>query len=371
MQVDTKNSSDRRGRAEFRLINGPILGLFGAVGLALCWISDCEPHRLTHRLRLCLGEPGVVTTSFAVSPNGLAATTTEHPGKVTLRGTGSETAIEAILEFPDVASASAFSPDGRFLAVGGKKAEVRLWRLSVDAPAEAEPIPILSVRRLAFSPDGKVLAVSTWLDREIILWDLLANRVRMVLHSGLDVASIAFSPDSRYLATGGTEKCPSIVIWELGTGRPCRQLDGSFGTIRSVAFSRDGNLLASGSSHEPFVRLWNLGTGRLSQLLAGHRLGTNSVAFSPDGTTLGTAGNDGKVRLWSVETGKSEAVLDGQATWLDGVAFANGGRTLAATFAGDNHIRLWDLTELDSVANQRRQLPNQPEIRHAIISLAL
>jgi WD40 repeat protein len=71
-------------------------------------------------------------------------------------------------------------------------------------------------------------------------------------------------------------------------------------TVASIAFSPDGRTLASGKGNHT-VQLWDVPTGRLKGTLTGHSLSVTSVAFSPDGETLASGSNDGTVRLWHVQ----------------------------------------------------------------------
>jgi Tol biopolymer transport system component len=207
-------------------------------------------------------------------------------------------------------------------------------------------LPIQRSTHLLFSPDGKSLAATTDLDGTILLCDLAARRKQIVLHHPSPVLSIAFSPDGRWLATGGVSGDRSILLWDLKTGTSQAFLENGPAPTVAIAFSPNGALLATSSLPEHHVRLWDVKTKRLSRLIAGRPHTVNSVAFSPDGSLLATAGNDGTVGLWTMATGQQRATLDGQATCLRTVAFSSDGRTLVLATEDDDDVRLWDLAEV-------------------------
>ncbi|MGB0389330.1 MAG: WD40 repeat domain-containing protein, partial [Ardenticatenaceae bacterium] len=76
-------------------------------------------------------------------------------------------------------------------------------------------------------------------------------------------------------------------------------LTGHTSSVESVAFSPDGQTLASGSSDNR-VRLWRVADGQLTSTLTGHTSWVESVTFSPDGRMLATGSSDGTIRLWGV-----------------------------------------------------------------------
>ena len=94
-----------------------------------------------------------------------------------------------------------------------------------------------------------------------------------------------------------------------------QKLEGHTGSVRSVAFSPDGQLLASGSGDKT-VRLWNPATGEQLQKLKGHTDWVRSVAFSPDGQLLASGSDDETVRLWNPATGEQLQKLEGHTEGL-------------------------------------------------------
>ncbi|KAA3662995.1 MAG: hypothetical protein DWQ04_11865, partial [Chloroflexi bacterium] len=108
-------------------------------------------------------------------------------------------------------------------------------------------------------------------------------------------------------------------------------LSGHEDWVRSVAFSPDGQTLASGSA-DGTVRLWDLShPGAEPVVLSGHASSVGSVAFSPDGQTLASGGEDQKVRLWDLShPGAEPVVLSGHASSVGSVAFSPDGQTLAS-----------------------------------------
>ena len=102
-------------------------------------------------------------------------------------------------------------------------------------------LPYAGVRALAFSPDSKTLAVTTEGTGDTILWDMDEGRRRATLASDAPCSlSVSFSSDGRYLAVGGNGPVASFAVWNLATGECTLRINGGFGAIKSLAFSRDG-----------------------------------------------------------------------------------------------------------------------------------
>jgi len=159
------------------------------------------------------------------------------------------------------------------------------------------------------------------------------------------IGAIAFSPDSRTLASGGSDRM--ICLGELTEGKKCSRLEGHTDYVSALAFSPDGQTLASGS-YDGTVRFWDVKTGK--ELGAGkaygvrkeHRGTVNSVAFSPDGKQVASGGIDGIIRLWDAQSQKVVAKLEGHTSWVNGLVFSSDGKQLVSG-SSDTSVRVWDV----------------------------
>jgi WD40 repeat protein/transcriptional regulator with XRE-family HTH domain len=270
------------------------------------------------------------------------------------------------------ASNVAVSPDGSLLAVGagsnipfaGPYGTVNdVW--SVYDPASGRlryepPWPQVGVNRLAFSPDGTLLALAG-VDGTLQFWavprqaqgrwhalgpPLLADPVWLV--------ALAFSPDGQMLATGGSDGL--IRLWDVQRRRLAgRPLSGHAGAIFALAFNRQGTLLAS-AGHDQSIRLWDV---RLRRPVGAPIMGQtqNALAFSPDGTLLASGGLNAPVRLWDIAAGPQGAVLTGSGQTVTSLVFTPDGRHLFAA-GTDGTIRLWDV-DLGGWPQRACQLANR------------
>ncbi len=149
------------------------------------------------------------------------------------------------------------------------------------------------VNEVAYSPDGRLLAVASSLG--IYLYDAEGLEEVRFIETAAWVNSIAFSPDGEMLASGARDG--TVNLWRVADGSLLRTLAGHTDWVLSVAFSPDGKTLVSGAA-DGTVNLWRVADGSLLRTLEGHTGGVDSVAFSSDGETLASGSRDGTVRLW-------------------------------------------------------------------------
>ena len=192
---------------------------------------------------------------------------------------------------------------------------------------------------IAFSPDSQRVASGGWRSHGN-LWDLTSEERKTTLTGHTSwVYSVAFSPDGSTLAMGSDDK--KVRLWDVASGQTKTVLTGHSDTVRSVVFSPDDSTLASGSSDKT-VRLWDVASGQIKTILTGHTGEVYSVAFSPDGSTLASGSSDKTVRLWDVVSRQPKAILTGHTWSVYSVAFSPDGSTLASG-SWDRTVHLWDV----------------------------
>ena len=171
----------------------------------------------------------------------------------------------------------------------------------------------------------------------------LRPEVVSLLHTLRDrdfISSVAFSPDGQTLASGSYDN--TINLWNLTTGQEVRTLFGHTDEVWSVAFSPDGQTVASGSSDKS-IKIWDVASSQEVRTLPGHTSYVSSVAFSPDGQTLASGSEDYTIKLWNVPTGKKLRTLTGHKLEVLSVAFSPDGQTLASG-SRDKSIKIWNVT---------------------------
>ncbi len=152
------------------------------------------------------------------------------------------------------------------------------------------------------------------------------------------VRDIAYSPDGNRLAVaGGT----GIWLYDAHTGKELTLLTGHTGSVLTVAFSPNGNTIASGSEDNT-VMLWDVLTGKHKQTLIGHENFVTCVVYDPKGDILASASFDATVRLWDVRTGKNRKITSKSQTSLSGIVFNPKGDKIAG-WTTDNEVYLWDV----------------------------
>ncbi|HKB04258.1 MAG TPA: sigma-70 family RNA polymerase sigma factor [Gemmataceae bacterium] len=252
--------------------------------------------------------------------------------------------------------ALAFSPDGSTLlsGQGGTGRSIRLWDVATGRPIRSfGDMTANLVDAVTFTRDGKLAASAGGWGRGVYLWDPATGKEVSPFPRHHDsVEAIAFSPDSKLLATGSADR--TVGLWEASTGRPAGRFRGHAGAITAVTFAPDGKLAASAGHGEKRVRLWSPATGDPIRELVGGNSAFVCLAFSPDGRRLaagegddtfrsiGARPRDGSVWLWDPVAGKMLRQLQAKSGRANTLAFSPDGQWLATAGHDDGVVHIWD-----------------------------
>nr|RNJ71150.1 MAG: hypothetical protein EDM05_00630 [Leptolyngbya sp. IPPAS B-1204] len=234
----------------------------------------------------------------------------------------------------------AFSPDGKQLAVSDTNGSIQIWH-----PSDGKQLALCTghnswVWSVAYSPTQPILA-SCGQDHQVRLWDSQTGQglKRLEGHTGI-ATSVTFSPDGQLLASTSGDQ--TIRLWNVATGQCMQTLMGHAACVWSAVFDRDGKTLFS-AGEDYVIRRWDVATGQCVQTLSGHQHWVRAIALSPDGQYLVSGSYDQTIKLWDTATGTCLATLTGHHKPITSVAFHADGKTVASG-SYDQTIKLWSTT---------------------------
>jgi WD40 repeat protein len=201
---------------------------------------------------------------------------------------------------------------------------VQVHDLKSDAPPRLLGRHRGTLRGLAFSPTGRVLATASE-DRSAKLWDVETGQELMTLQGHMSkVVCLDFSPDGRLIATAGDDE--TLRLWDAETGQPLMVLEPEVGNLQSVAFSPDGRRLAAACADIVVYEL----TGGGPRSLSGRGYWVRDLAFHPSQPLLAAKTRDPEVVLWDLATRRERRPYKASFEAAS-LAFSPDGRHLAIT----------------------------------------
>ncbi len=248
-------------------------------------------------------------TSIDISPDGrlLASGSDDHSIKIWDLGT--RRLQRTLKRENSYVMAVAFSPDGHWLASGSAYGLIRTWEVPTWKPGPVIEAHSQTVEAIAISPDSRSLA-SVSRDGTVKIWDLGSGKLLRTA-AQRHPHGVAYSPDGRRVVSNSSGE---IVLWNAATGERERTMSTSSiqPHIATSAYSPDGKWVATGGG-PGVVQLWEADTGKRLASLPGQTgaaaeacvvtatCAIESIAISRDGQWLAAGSDDDTVKLWQLK----------------------------------------------------------------------
>jgi WD40 repeat protein len=247
----------------------------------------------------------------------------------------------------------AWSPNGLLLAAGDTAGVVRIWSNGMNWTAGAEeqrlalaqPSPLLTyhnhkrfVRSVSWSPDGRYLVSGgDFGDSTVQVWEASSGRRIALYTEQYRIFAASWSPQDEIIASASFDG--TVQLWKALSGEKVFTYCGHHGPVYAVVWSPDGQYLAS-AGQDATVQVWSVDGGSVLQTYRGHAQAIKALAWSSDGRAIASGSDDATVQIWSPLGGQCVAMLDKHPAWIRAVAWSPDSTMIAV--ASDNSVYLWE-----------------------------
>jgi len=334
-----------------------------AVKLPLILISITVVLSLLYAVQHYAGGPirlAVVSRiqDLVLSPDNSMIAAGANDGRIYLWDTQQEWTPSILSRHKRAILGLAFTPDSATLVSASRDGEIRFW--DIDTGDVRQTIDVEArLNDVSLARDGSALG-AVGEDGVIRVFDLSSGELTQSLGPNPNgTQAVALDANGTLVAAGdGT----GIQIWDTRTGdlmhtlttycedetkatrAACEEAEedwlGHEEQVTALAFSPDGQILASGSADTSII-FWDVETGKIEWSSIGHWATVTSMVFNPDGRSMLSGGRDNKIRTWRVPGGQSTAIFEGHLSGVNGVAFGWGPEMILSGGA-DGTIRVWE-----------------------------
>jgi len=305
----------------------------GSSKAAIVWDTVTGAESLTLRGH----KNSVVTASW--SPDGRRLATGSYDKTAKIWDAASGRQVFSFESHTNAILSVSWSLDCKYLATGSEDGTVKIWDADKGCEKQMLRGHTRGVKTICWNPDGKRVATGSE-DRSIKIWNILTGEQYLTLKDKKVwpiYYSLAWSRDGERLASASQL---NAEVWRPPANEPVLTLDGHTEHVKSIDWSPDEKYLATGSLDRT-ARVWDVSKGENVLTLRGHTAGVESVAWNPNGKQLATASLDGTTRIWNVSS--DQGIVSITSPYVHWLSWNPDGRRLATgSWTEKPEIRIWD-----------------------------
>jgi predicted NACHT family NTPase len=227
---------------------------------------------------------------------------------------------------------------GSILVSGGSDGTVRVWSLESGQCIRIHTSDSRIIRQVIISPDGQTIAFDDY--KSIFLQSINGNSLGILEGHDDWVYSMAFSQDGNFLASGSRDT--KVKIWDVASRTCVATLEGHTNTVHAAAFSPTQLIVATGG-FDSSLRLWDITSATPLKIFQGDMTWIRAVRFQVEASTIVSGDDNGDIKIWDMNQRRCTALMRGHTKAIYSICSSNDNE-LVISSGYDKTIRIWSLT---------------------------